>query len=454
MPKEVTLLEMLEARERRAQEQQALLAQYRLPILCFTMNIAGPIKDSPLIRRGFARGQQLLRQQFFRAGLTPLHTDTHCGDTGCEAFYVLDADPLRIKKFTTDIEDATSMGRLYDMDVLRADGTKVDREELALPGRRCLICGGPAKVCSSRRSHTVPELQARTSEIMTAELDAWDAATAAKQAVRALLYEVTTTPKPGLVDRRNSGSHQDMDSFTFMSSAAALFPYFEGCAALGRKTRMQPAAETFRALRPLGCEAEGEMLEATKGVNTHKGAIFSIGIVCAALGRLDRSVWADPERIMTEVKSMTAGLTARDFSGITEENAVTTGQKLYVKYGITGVRGQAEAGFPAVLQHGLPVLEKGLSLGYDLNRAGGAALLSILAHSTDTNMIARSDWERQSAWVATLQALLQETPYPEEAVLAALDDRFIAEHLSPGGSADLLALSYLLYFLKTEAIHV
>ena len=69
-------------------------------------------------------------------------------------------------------------------------------------------------------------------------------------------------------------------------------------------------------------------------------------------------------------------------------------------------------------------------------------------------MIARSDRERQSAWVATLQALLQETPYPEEAVLAALDDRFIAEHLSPGGSADLLALSYLLYFLKTEAIHV
>lgn len=330
----------------------------------------------------------------------------------------------------------------------------MDREELALPGRRCLICGGPAKVCSSRRSHSVPELQARTTEILTAELDAWDAATAARQAVRALLYEVNTTPKPGLVDRRNSGSHQDMDSFTFMSSAAALYPYFEACTAVGRKTGTQPAPETFRALRPLGCEAEGEMLDATNGVNTHKGAIFSIGIVCAALGRMDRSAWSDPEQIMTEVKAMTAGLTAQDFSGVTEENAVTAGQKLYVRYGITGVRGQAEAGFPAVLQHGLPVLEQGLALGYDLNRAGCAALLAILANSTDTNMIARSSRERQSAWAEHLQTMLTETPYPDEAALTELDDRFIAEHLSPGGSADLLALSYLLYFLKTEASHV
>ena len=210
MAVEVSLLDMLDARERRVHHQQELLERYHKPLICFTMNIAGPIKDSPLIRRGFARGQQLLRQQFFRAKLSPLHTDAHCEATGCEAFYVLDADPMVIKKFTTDIEDATPLGRLFDMDVLRPNGTKVDREELSLSGRRCLICGGPAKVCSSRRIHTVAELQAKTTDILTETLDAWDAATAAQQAVRALLYEVTTTPKPGLVDRRNSGSHTDM----------------------------------------------------------------------------------------------------------------------------------------------------------------------------------------------------------------------------------------------------
>lgn len=451
MAAEVSLLEMLDARERRVHHQQELLAQYQKPLVCFTMNIAGPVKDSPLIRRGFARGQQLLRQQFLLAKLTPLHTDAACAPTGCEAFYVLDADPLAIKKFTTDIEDATPLGRLFDMDVLRPNGIKVDREELHLEGRRCLICGGPAKACSSRRIHTVAELQTKTTAILTETLDAWDAATAAQQAVRALLYEVTTTPKPGLVDRRNSGSHTDMDSFTFMCSAASLYPYFEACAKAGRATMGCPAPETFAALRPLGCEAEGEMLDATHGINTHKGAIFSIGITCAALGRLDRSLWKDSARVLAEVSAMTKGLTTQDFAGVTTETAVTAGQKLYVQYGITGVRGQVEAGLPAVLEHGLPALEQGLAQGYDINRAGCGALLAILAHSTDTNIIARSSRERQLTLVDELNVLLAQTPYPDEVLLAALDDRFIAEHLSPGGSADLLALTYLLHFFRTDA---
>ena len=412
----VSLVQMLDARERRVQHQQELLARYHKPLICFTMNICGPVKDSPLIRRGFARGRQLLRQQFLWAKLTPLHQDAVREVTGCEAFYVLDADPLTIKKFTTDIEDATPLGRLFDMDVIRPDGLKVDREELNLEGRRCLICGGPAKVCSSRRIHTVAELQKKTTEILAEARDAQDIADAARLAVRALLYEVTTTPKPGLVDRRNSGSHRDMDVFTFMDSAAALYPYFEACARTGRETAEQPAPETFAALRPLGCEAEGEMLDATGGVNTHKGAV----------------------------------LTEKDFAGVTAENAATVGQKLYIRYGITGVRGQVEAGLPAVLNVGLPVLEAGLAKGYDFDRVGGGALLAILANSTDTNIIARSSRERQLALTEELKALLAQTPYPDKDALAALDDRFIAENLSPGGSADLLALTWLLHFVTTE----
>ena len=450
MEQEVSLLQMLDAREQRVWHQQELLGRYGKPLVCFTMNIAGPIKDSALIRRGFARGRELLERQFLRCKWTPLKVDIRRAATGCEAFYVLDADPLAIKRLTTLVEDASPLGRLFDMDVIRPDGKKVDREEIKLEGRRCLICGGPAKGCSSRRVHTVAELQAKTTAILTETMTALDAQTAAQQAVRALLYEVTTTPKPGLVDRRNCGSHQDMDSFTFMSSAASLYPYFEACTRAGQATANQPAPETFAALRDLGCEAEGEMLAATHGVNTHKGAVFSVGIVCAALGRLDRSLWEEPARVLAEVAAMTRGLTARDFAGVTAENAVTAGQKLYVTYGITGVRGQVEAGLPAVLEHGLPALETGLAQGYDINRAGCGALLAMIANSTDTNLIARSDRATQQAVVAELTALLEKDPYPDEAALCALDDRFIAANLSPGGSADLLALCYLLHFFKTE----
>lgn len=84
-----------------------------------------------------------------------------------------------------------------------------------------------------------------------------------------------------------------MNFFTFMDSAASLYPYFEACARAGQASADRPAPETFAALRPLGCEAEGEMLDATGGVNTHKGAIFSIGIACAALAALDDSFRAE-----------------------------------------------------------------------------------------------------------------------------------------------------------------
>ena len=96
-----------------------------------------------------------------------------------------------------------------------------------------------------------------------------------------------------------------------------------------------------------------------------------MGIVCAALGRLDRSLWAEAARVLAEVSAMTAGLTEKDFAGVTAENAATVGQKLYIQYGITGVRGQVEAGLPAVLNVGLPVLEEGLAKGYDFDRVGG-----------------------------------------------------------------------------------
>ena len=127
--------------------------------------------------------QQLAEEVFSK--LTPLHQGRRPGSDRLRGVLCAGRDPLTIKKFTTDIEDATPLGRLFDMDVIRPDGLKVDREELDLEGRRCLICGGPAKVCSSRRIHTVAELQEKTTEILTEARDAQDIADAARLAVRA-----------------------------------------------------------------------------------------------------------------------------------------------------------------------------------------------------------------------------------------------------------------------------
>ena len=424
---------MLLARDRRASRQAALLSRYGRPVISFTMNIAGPVKDSPLIRYAFRSGLRQLEA----LPCAQLCREVIFEPTGPEALLVYETQDARLlKAFCIRLESEGEAGRLFDLDVLDANGEKLSRET----GRTCLVCGGPVSVCSRSRAHGLEAITARTRAI----LEAFAAETLGEMAENALLAEVHFTPKPGLVDEANNGAHRDMDVPLFERSAHALRPCFEEFVRLG----IQGASPA--ALQQAGVRAEQAMFAATGGVNTHKGAVFSVGIVCAALGRLDRSLWVDAARVLSEVSAMTVGLSEKDFAGVTAENAATVGQKLYIRYGITGVRGQVEAGLPAVLNVGLPVLEEGLAKGYDFDRAGGGALLAILANSTDTNIIARSSRERQLALTEELKALLAQTTYPDKDALAALDDRFIAENLSPGGSADLLALTWLLHFVTTE----
>lgn len=448
---EVTLIEMLDARERRAQRQRQLLLQHEKTLVCFTMNIAGPVKNSSLIRRGFALGKRLLEQQLLVMKARILHFEEISENTGNEAIYVLDCDALTAKRAAVTIEDSTEVGRLFDMDVLRPDGSKVERQELGLDARKCLICGGMAQTCARSRAHTVAQLQKKTDQLLESALKRYESKKIARLACQALLYEVATTPKPGLVDRANSGSHRDMDFFTFQASAAALWPYFEDCARIGMETKDAMPEETFALLRTPGMLAEGEMLHATGGVNTHKGAIFSLGILCAAIGRMGPDHYTAPELLLYECGQMTTGLVAKDFADLTSENAITAGQKLYVQHGITGVRGQAEAGFPAVLKVGLPKLEESLARGLPVNDAGCAALLAMMAAAVDTNLISRSDYETQQRIALETAILLLKNPFPDEELLKQMDAAFMEKNLSPGGTADLLAMVYLLHFLKEES---
>ena len=443
---DVTLLEMLEARERRANRQRVLLSAHGKTMVCFTMNIAGPVKNNALIRRGYALGKRLLRQQLAAAGIPVIYFEEIQEKTGNEAIFLLDADSLAVKAITVEIEDHAPVGRLFDMDVLCPDGRKVDRQELGREGRKCLICGGMAQACARSRTHSVAQLQERTRQILEDAVILEDSQTAAKLAVQALLYEVATTPKPGLVDRENSGSHRDMDFFTFQASAAALQPYFAQCVRIGRQGGAPE--ETLRALRLPGKLAEAEMRRATVGVNTHKGAIFSMGILCGALGRLDRESWGNPDRILDECAAMAKGIVSEDYRDLTPETAKTAGQKLYLRYGITGVRGQAEAGFPAVREAGLPTLEAALAAGKNINEASCAALLALLVHTADTNMIHRGGFDGMQQATLEVREILDRENFPSRETLESLDKRFIEKNLSPGGSADLLALTLLLFFLK------
>ena len=241
MDREVTLMEMLEAREVRAGRQRELLERYARPVVSFTLNIAGPVKNGPVIRRAFREGLLRLEDALAARGLRPLHQEEVDRPTGCEALWVVDGPARTVKELCAGIEDRDALGRLFDLDVLDPEGGKWDREALGLPPRPCLVCGKAGKGCASRRLHPVEEIQEKTQTILRDFFAEKDRKFLAAQGARALLYEVCTTPKPGLVDRHNNGSHKDMDVFTFLDSTAALLPYLERAAAIGQETaRMMP----------------------------------------------------------------------------------------------------------------------------------------------------------------------------------------------------------------------
>ena len=448
--KHVTLEQMLAAKERRVLRQRALLEQYGQSLVCLTMNIAGPVKNNRLIRRGFLEGERRLLGQLASGGFRCLHQERHMEVTGNEGFYVVEGVASALKKLTVELEDRCKIGRLLDLDVLDSRGEKAERQATGLSARRCLVCGDPAWACARSRRHGIPELWQRTEAILREAFARQDGQTVAQLACRSLLYEVCVTPKPGLVDRQNSGSHRDMDLFTFLNSAPALFPYFERCVRQGMEGETEPEA-LFSSLRWEGKLAEQAMLAATGGVNTHKGAIFSMGLCCAALGQLPRETWGDPEAVLDQCAALARGLVRRDYQHLTPETARTAGEVLYLRHGVTGVRGQAEAGFPAVREVGLPVLEESLRQGLSWNDAGCRTLLALMGTTEDTNLMARGGIDAQKQTAAEAEALFRR--FPDWEGVNQLDRALIARHLSPGGSADLLALCYLLHFLKeaTEA---
>lgn len=435
---EVTIQDILNAREWRVEKQKELLHAYQKPLLSFTMNIPGPEKWNEDISVGFTVGNLLLRESLSKI----VHYESHFDNAGCTAFYVVDIPAVHLKRIAMDVENMDTIGRLFDMDVLDADGQKIDREKLGRKPRKCLICQEDARICARSRAHGLEALQAKTHELLM-ETQQWLAEYIAANAYFALNQEVRTTPKPGLVDKNNQGSHKDMGLRHFFASANALRPYFYAFAMKGLETRNSNPQDTFTAIRAIGKQAEAAMFAATGGVNTHKGAIFSMGLLCAAAGRIPPHLW-NPEILLNACAEMVKGIVSEDFSGITVETAKTPGEMLYVQYGISGVRGQAEAGFPAVLNVGLPTFKAALRNGCNLNHAGCIALLHLIANTDDTNLIHRSSRSRQQEICEEIHALLEKDPYPALDIIKDLDQKFIAENLSPGGSADLLAMTYFL----------
>jgi len=266
-------------------------------------------------------------------------------------------------------------------------------------------------------------------------------------AATALLAELETWPKPGLVSHVDSGSHTDMDAGTFRASVAAITPYF------GRLTLAGAAGSGMEGLRAIGLEAEREMLKKTGGANTHRGAIFGLGLLCAAAGTSwsrsaqTRPLWG-PHILGAIVRQQWGSAILRGPIPLHSH-----GTNALRRFGAGGARAEAAAGFPNALDVGLPALRLGRALApADPEAARVQSFFALLSSMQDTNLLHRGGVAGQQFAQKHAVAFLRRGGVEQKrwrARAAALHRAFIARRLSPGGCADLLAVTLFMDALDT-----
>jgi triphosphoribosyl-dephospho-CoA synthase len=254
----------------------------------------------------------------------------------------------------------------------------------------------------------------------------------AARAVRALIAEATLTPKPALVDQRGSGAHSDMNLLCLVRSARALQPAFlkMGLAANGR----MPSQALREELGAIGRSGELDMLRATRGINTHRGAIWVMGLLLAAKNM------SDPETDAVSVATL-AGAVARYVDRFAPVQA-TNGSRVCARYGVRGARGEAARGFPHVVKLGLPALSAARARGIAERYARLDALMAIMSSLDDTCLLHRGGLPALRLAQLGAQRVLRAggTSCPTGLdALRELDNSLQAVNASPGGSADLLA---------------
>jgi triphosphoribosyl-dephospho-CoA synthase len=252
-----------------------------------------------------------------------------------------------------------------------------------------------------------------------------------------LVEELNTWPKPGLVSHVDRGAHDDMDASTFARSIQAITPYFEALARAGAQ------GATLKKLRAIGLDAEEAMLRATGGINTHRGAIFGLGLLAAAAGRR-ASGFAEPERSLGDIVVNT--WRSDLLHGPTPPG--TNGANARRRYGVGGARDEAASGFPSAYEIALPALADGDRLSNGHAEAGRVqAIFALIAALEDTNLLHRGGlagllFARGAAAEFLARGGVGRPDWRFAA--ADLHATFTLRRLSPGGAADLLAISLFL----------
>ena len=263
----------------------------------------------------------------------------------------------------------------------------------------------------------------------------------ARLSTYALIYEVSLSPKPGLVTLIDQGAHVDMDYIDFINSALVLHDYFKIAYELGEKS----TGEDYKELRKFGLIYEEKMKMATGGANTHKGIIFSLGLMVYATAIEIKKENFSLEKIIARVSYLNRGITGE----LNKKSATSHGEENFKKYGVKGIREEAEEGFKKALL-GLEFLknaEKEVNFDYALT----GTLYYYMTFIEDSNIIKRGGMEGLEFLKDRANYVLADKLYMTSEGMREIEkinEEFKSRNLSPGGCADFLILSLYFYLLE------
>ena len=447
---------ILEAREQRAKKRN-IFVEKSLPTISLTLNIPGYPKVNELVTSFFVDVLEDLKI-FLLANRIFIFDNEKISiidEAGC--FYVVglkveSSEIEKIKQQTERFEETHLLGRIIDVDIFNEKGKPISSGK----EKSCIICENKSAVqCMREKNHSYEELRTIIFEKIRTFLLTKRTKNIQRKlseiALKSLLFEVSLSPKPGLVDFFSSGSHSDMNFYSFLNSTSAISQFWNEFATAGFKTD-ENFKDALSIVRVIGLKAEKEMYNSTNGVNTQKGLIFLLGLSIFTTANLLKKGDVFDEIIFKKMlkticyKLVDNELIRDDF------DSKTHGQKTYKKFGIkgAGARFQTEQGFPLVFDEILPFLENNLNEKIFSNKKKfddvlKNTIIKIISILDDSNVLYRKgEVVAENLKKMAFQVLSNDKKYED------LCEYCLKENISPGGAADMLAVSLFFYFVKRE----
>ena len=420
--------------------------------MSFCLNIPGYPKSNSTVKRFFERCLAELKRYLKSHLIEILAKEAiEICDAAGDYFLVPLAGGIlsleEIKQLCEDFEERHPLGRLLDVDLNDDQGNTVSSGKSKL----CFFCKAqPAIECRRSNAHD-PELLrtymfGEMAEYCRLQKESLLAKKISSFALRAILQEISLTPKPGLVDKFSSGSHSDMDYQTFINSSAAISVWFEELVRAGLNFQEDDLTKALPVIRNIGLKMEAAMFEETGNINTQKGIIFLMGLSLFATGKLyQESDVFEPGRFRGIIRDICQNLVRKELN-VDFGRQGSHGEIVFQKYGFSGARGEAESGFETVFEKGLPMLAGMVELS---DQSLINCFLVLASSSNDTNILYRGGPEDLVSFQALCKNALDHFTNENYAAIREFCQR---RNISPGGSADLLAVSIFLWLVMNQVI--